>query len=160
MHSTIFQSVGFPGGSSAVLASVGLGGGKSGGHPDGHGAGGAGGRRALLLAGCALMALSVSGLGLVSFAVPCTQAQLACIQPCPTPPGCRGSLETPACPGAWLHRCCPRRTRAPGRQSCQPLRRPGLLLEPRTLQRSPPPPAAGLLPPPSTPCCTGPRWSA
>lgn len=68
--STIFQSVGFQGGSSAVLASVGLGAVKVAATLMAMGLVDRAGRRALLLAGCALMALSVSGLGLVSFAVP------------------------------------------------------------------------------------------
>lgn len=68
--STIFHSVGFRGGSSAVLASVGLGAVKVAATLAAMGLVDRAGRRALLLAGCALMALSVSGIGLVSFAVP------------------------------------------------------------------------------------------
>uniref|UniRef100_A0A8C3WA60 Solute carrier family 2, facilitated glucose transporter member 10 n=1 Tax=Catagonus wagneri TaxID=51154 RepID=A0A8C3WA60_9CETA len=68
--STIFRSVGFQGGSSAVLASVGLGAVKVVATLTAMGLVDRAGRRALLLAGCALMALSVSGIGLVSFAVP------------------------------------------------------------------------------------------
>lgn len=68
--STIFHSVGFRGGSSAVLASVGLGAVKVAATLTAMGLVDRAGRRALLLAGCALMALSVSGIGLVSFAVP------------------------------------------------------------------------------------------
>ncbi|XP_023482421.2 solute carrier family 2, facilitated glucose transporter member 10 isoform X2 [Equus przewalskii] len=68
--STIFRSVGFRGGSSAVLASVGLGAVKVAATLVAMGLVDRAGRRALLLAGCALMALSVSGMGLVSFAVP------------------------------------------------------------------------------------------
>lgn len=68
--STIFHSVGFRGGSSAVLASVGLGAVKVAATLAAMGLVDRAGRRALLLAGCALMALSVSGLGLVSFAAP------------------------------------------------------------------------------------------
>ncbi|XP_014642881.1 PREDICTED: solute carrier family 2, facilitated glucose transporter member 10 isoform X2 [Ceratotherium simum simum] len=68
--STIFRSVGFRGGSSAVLASVGLGAVKVAATLTAMGLVDRAGRRALLLAGCALMALSVSGMGLVSFAVP------------------------------------------------------------------------------------------
>uniref|UniRef100_I3MNQ0 Solute carrier family 2, facilitated glucose transporter member 10 n=1 Tax=Ictidomys tridecemlineatus TaxID=43179 RepID=I3MNQ0_ICTTR len=68
--STVFRSVGFRGGSSAVLASVGLGAVKVAATLMAVGLVDRVGRRALLLAGCALMALSVSGLGLVSFAVP------------------------------------------------------------------------------------------
>ncbi|XP_035154674.3 solute carrier family 2, facilitated glucose transporter member 10 isoform X3 [Callithrix jacchus] len=68
--STIFLSVGFHGGSSAVLASVGLGAVKVAATLIAMGLVDRAGRRALLLAGCALMALSVSGIGLVSFAVP------------------------------------------------------------------------------------------
>ncbi|XP_057557582.1 solute carrier family 2, facilitated glucose transporter member 10 [Hippopotamus amphibius kiboko] len=68
--STIFRSVGFRGGSSAVLASVGLGAVKVAATLTALGLVDRAGRRALLLAGCALMALSVSGIGLVSFAVP------------------------------------------------------------------------------------------
>lgn len=68
--STIFHSVGFHGGSSAVLASVGLGAVKVAATLTAMGLVDRAGRRALLLAGCALMALSVSGIGLVSFAVP------------------------------------------------------------------------------------------
>ncbi|XP_058143161.1 solute carrier family 2, facilitated glucose transporter member 10 isoform X2 [Dasypus novemcinctus] len=68
--STIFRSVGFHGGSSAVLASVGLGAMKVAATLTALGLVDRAGRRALLLAGCALMALSVCGIGLVSFAVP------------------------------------------------------------------------------------------
>uniref|UniRef100_A0A2K6JNW8 Solute carrier family 2, facilitated glucose transporter member 10 n=2 Tax=Rhinopithecus bieti TaxID=61621 RepID=A0A2K6JNW8_RHIBE len=68
--STIFGSVGFHGGSSAVLASVGLGAVKVAATLTAMGLVDRAGRRALLLAGCAFMALSVSGIGLVSFAVP------------------------------------------------------------------------------------------
>ncbi|XP_077023880.1 solute carrier family 2, facilitated glucose transporter member 10 [Tamandua tetradactyla] len=68
--STIFRSVGFRGGSSAVLASVGLGAVKVAATLTAMGLVDRAGRRALLLAGCGLMALSVSGIGLVSFAVP------------------------------------------------------------------------------------------
>ncbi|XP_016060301.1 PREDICTED: solute carrier family 2, facilitated glucose transporter member 10 [Miniopterus natalensis] len=68
--STIFHSVGFRGGSSAVLASVGLGAVKVAATLIAIGLVDRAGRRALLLAGCALMALSVSGIGLISFAVP------------------------------------------------------------------------------------------
>uniref|UniRef100_A0A8D0VCA3 Solute carrier family 2, facilitated glucose transporter member 10 n=1 Tax=Sus scrofa TaxID=9823 RepID=A0A8D0VCA3_PIG len=68
--STIFHSVGFRGGSSAVLASVGLGAVKVAATLTAMGLVDRAGRRGLLLAGCALMALSVSGIGLVSFAVP------------------------------------------------------------------------------------------
>ncbi|XP_024895735.1 solute carrier family 2, facilitated glucose transporter member 10 isoform X1 [Pteropus alecto] len=68
--STIFHSVGFREGSSAVLASVGLGAVKVAATLAAMGLVDRAGRRALLLAGCALMALSVSGIGLVSFAVP------------------------------------------------------------------------------------------
>ncbi|XP_066243702.1 solute carrier family 2, facilitated glucose transporter member 10 [Saccopteryx leptura] len=68
--STIFHSVGFRGGSSAVLASVGLGVVKVAATLTAMGLVDRAGRRALLLAGCALMALAVSGIGLVSFAVP------------------------------------------------------------------------------------------
>lgn len=67
--STIFRSVGFHGGSSAVLASVGLGTVKVAATLVATGLVDRVGRRALLLSGCALMALSVSGIGLVSFAV-------------------------------------------------------------------------------------------
>lgn len=67
--STIFRSVGFQGGSSAVLASVGLGTVKVAATLTATGLVDRAGRRALLLSGCALMALSVSGIGLVSFAV-------------------------------------------------------------------------------------------
>ncbi|XP_032760694.1 solute carrier family 2, facilitated glucose transporter member 10 isoform X2 [Rattus rattus] len=67
--STIFRSVGFHGGSSAVLASVGLGTVKVVATLIATGLVDRVGRRALLLSGCALMALSVSGIGLVSFAV-------------------------------------------------------------------------------------------
>ncbi|XP_021569665.1 solute carrier family 2, facilitated glucose transporter member 10 [Carlito syrichta] len=68
--STIFHSVGFRGGSSAVLASVGLGAVKVAATLTAMGLVDRAGRRALLLAGCGLMALSVSGIGLVSFVVP------------------------------------------------------------------------------------------
>ncbi|XP_054429621.1 solute carrier family 2, facilitated glucose transporter member 10 [Pteronotus mesoamericanus] len=68
--STVFHSVGFRGGSSAVLASVGLGAVKVAATLTAMGLVDRVGRRALLLTGCALMALSVSGIGLVSFAVP------------------------------------------------------------------------------------------
>nr|XP_045013405.1 solute carrier family 2, facilitated glucose transporter member 10 [Jaculus jaculus] len=67
--STVFRSVGFREGSSAVLASVGLGSVKVAATLTATGLVEHAGRRALLLAGCALMALSVSGIGLVSFAV-------------------------------------------------------------------------------------------
>lgn len=67
--STIFRSVGFHGGSSAVLASVGLGTVKVAATLIATGLVDRVGRRVLLLSGCALMALSVSGIGLVSFAV-------------------------------------------------------------------------------------------
>ncbi|XP_060046748.1 solute carrier family 2, facilitated glucose transporter member 10 isoform X3 [Erinaceus europaeus] len=67
--STIFHSVGFQGDSSAVLASVGLGTVKVVATLIAMGLVDRAGRRALLLAGCALMALSVSGIGLVSFAI-------------------------------------------------------------------------------------------
>ncbi|XP_029416657.1 solute carrier family 2, facilitated glucose transporter member 10 isoform X2 [Nannospalax galili] len=67
--STIFHSVGFRGGSSAVLASVGLGTVKVAATLTAMGLVDRVGRRVLLLSGCALMALSVSGIGLVSFAV-------------------------------------------------------------------------------------------
>ncbi|XP_029774090.1 solute carrier family 2, facilitated glucose transporter member 10 [Suricata suricatta] len=68
--STVFRAVGFCGGSSAVLASVGLGVVKVLATLAAMGLVDRAGRRALLLAGCALMAMSVSGIGLVSFAVP------------------------------------------------------------------------------------------
>ncbi|KAG8519636.1 Solute carrier family 2, facilitated glucose transporter member 10 [Galemys pyrenaicus] len=68
--STIFRSVGFLGASSAVLASVGLGAVKVVATLTAMGLVDRAGRRVLLLAGCALMALSVSGIGLVSFAMP------------------------------------------------------------------------------------------
>ncbi|XP_007936538.1 solute carrier family 2, facilitated glucose transporter member 10 [Orycteropus afer afer] len=68
--STIFHSVGFQGGSSAVLASVGLGMVKVVSTLTAIGLVDRAGRRVLLLAGCALMALSVSGIGLVCFAMP------------------------------------------------------------------------------------------
>ncbi|XP_004586142.2 solute carrier family 2, facilitated glucose transporter member 10 [Ochotona princeps] len=68
--STIFHSVGFRVGSSAVLASVGLGVVKVVATLAAMGLVDRAGRRTLLLAGCALMALSVSGIGFVSFAVP------------------------------------------------------------------------------------------
>ncbi|XP_075384776.1 solute carrier family 2, facilitated glucose transporter member 10 isoform X1 [Tenrec ecaudatus] len=68
--STIFRSVGFRGGSSAVLASVGLGAVKVVATLTAMGLVDRAGRRALLLAGCALMALAVSGMGLVCFAMP------------------------------------------------------------------------------------------
>ncbi|XP_058989119.1 solute carrier family 2, facilitated glucose transporter member 10 isoform X2 [Mustela lutreola] len=68
--STVFHSVGFRGASSAVLASVGLGAVKVVATLMALGLVDRAGRRALLLAGCALMALSVSGIGLVSLAVP------------------------------------------------------------------------------------------
>ncbi|XP_021091580.1 solute carrier family 2, facilitated glucose transporter member 10 [Mesocricetus auratus] len=67
--STVFRSVGFHGGSSAVLASVGLGTVKVAATLTATGLVDRAGRRALLLSGCALMALSVSGIGLVSLAV-------------------------------------------------------------------------------------------
>ncbi|XP_053430606.1 solute carrier family 2, facilitated glucose transporter member 10 isoform X2 [Nycticebus coucang] len=68
--STIFHSVGFHGGSSAMLASVGLGAVKVTATLTAMGLVDRAGRRALLLVGCTLMALSVSGIGLVSFTVP------------------------------------------------------------------------------------------
>ncbi|XP_048205514.1 solute carrier family 2, facilitated glucose transporter member 10 [Perognathus longimembris pacificus] len=67
---TVFRAVGFRGGSSAVLASVGLGVAKVAATLAALGLVERAGRRALLLAGCALMAVSVSGIGLVSLAVP------------------------------------------------------------------------------------------
>ncbi|XP_057359033.1 solute carrier family 2, facilitated glucose transporter member 10 isoform X2 [Manis pentadactyla] len=68
--STIFHSVGFHGGSSAVLASVGLGTVKVVATLTAMGLVDRVGRRILLLSGCTLMALSVSGMGLASFAMP------------------------------------------------------------------------------------------
>nr|XP_013005841.1 solute carrier family 2, facilitated glucose transporter member 10 [Cavia porcellus] len=68
--STIFHSVGFRGGSSAMLASVGLGVVKVASTVTAMGLVDRAGRRVLLLAGCTLMALTVSGIGLVSFVVP------------------------------------------------------------------------------------------
>ncbi|KAM4842717.1 solute carrier family 2, facilitated glucose transporter member 10 [Thomomys bottae] len=67
---TVFRAVGFHGGASAVLASVGLGVAKVAATVAAMGLVERAGRRALLLAGSALMAVSVSGIGLVSFAVP------------------------------------------------------------------------------------------
>lgn len=68
--STIFHSVGFRAGSSAMLASMGLGVVKVAATLAAMALVDRVGRRTLLLAGCALMALSVSGIGFVSFAVP------------------------------------------------------------------------------------------
>ncbi|XP_005392427.1 PREDICTED: solute carrier family 2, facilitated glucose transporter member 10 [Chinchilla lanigera] len=68
--STVFHSVGFRGGSSSVLASVGLGVVKVVATLTAMGLVDRAGRRVLLLAGCTLMALTVSGIGLVSFVVP------------------------------------------------------------------------------------------
>ncbi|XP_020043168.1 solute carrier family 2, facilitated glucose transporter member 10 isoform X2 [Castor canadensis] len=68
--STVFHAVGFRGRSSSVLASVGLGVVKVAVTLTAMGLVDRVGRRALLLSGCALMALSVSGIGLVSFSVP------------------------------------------------------------------------------------------
>ncbi|XP_020839801.1 solute carrier family 2, facilitated glucose transporter member 10 isoform X1 [Phascolarctos cinereus] len=67
--STIFRSVGFRGGSSATLASVGLGGVKVVATLVAMGLVDRAGRRVLLMAGCAVMAVSVSGIGLVGFTV-------------------------------------------------------------------------------------------
>uniref|UniRef100_A0A6I8NTH7 Solute carrier family 2, facilitated glucose transporter member 10 n=1 Tax=Ornithorhynchus anatinus TaxID=9258 RepID=A0A6I8NTH7_ORNAN len=67
--STVFRSVGFRGGSSATLASVGLGAVKAVSTLAAIGLVDRAGRRALLMAGCAAMALSVGGIGLVGFAV-------------------------------------------------------------------------------------------
>ncbi|XP_051832479.1 solute carrier family 2, facilitated glucose transporter member 10 [Antechinus flavipes] len=67
--STIFHSVGFRGGSSATLASVGLGGVKVAATLVAMGLVDRAGRRVLLMAGCAVMAVSVSGIGLVGFTV-------------------------------------------------------------------------------------------
>ncbi|XP_074066259.1 solute carrier family 2, facilitated glucose transporter member 10 isoform X2 [Macrotis lagotis] len=67
--STIFRSVGFQGGSSATLASVGLGGVKVVSTLVAMALVDRAGRRVLLLAGCAVMAISVSGIGLVGFTV-------------------------------------------------------------------------------------------
>ncbi|XP_074144642.1 solute carrier family 2, facilitated glucose transporter member 10 isoform X2 [Sminthopsis crassicaudata] len=67
--STIFRSVGFRGGSSATLASVGLGGVKVAATLVAMGLVDRAGRRVLLMAGCAIMAVSVSGIGLVGFTV-------------------------------------------------------------------------------------------
>uniref|UniRef100_A0A8C8Z9Q2 Solute carrier family 2, facilitated glucose transporter member 10 n=1 Tax=Prolemur simus TaxID=1328070 RepID=A0A8C8Z9Q2_PROSS len=92
--STIFRSVGFRGGSSAVLASVGLGAVKVAATLTAMGLVDRAGRRALLLAGCALMALSVSGIGLVSFAVP-----MASGPSCLAMPNATGHTGLPADPG-------------------------------------------------------------
>ncbi|XP_068928429.1 solute carrier family 2, facilitated glucose transporter member 10 [Petaurus breviceps papuanus] len=67
--STIFRSVGFQGGSSATLASVGLGGVKVVATLVAMGLVDRAGRRVLLLAGCTVMAISVSAIGLVGFTV-------------------------------------------------------------------------------------------
>ncbi|XP_043844086.1 solute carrier family 2, facilitated glucose transporter member 10 isoform X2 [Dromiciops gliroides] len=67
--STIFHSVGFQGGSSATLASVGLGGVKVAATLVAVGLVDRAGRRVLLMAGCTIMAISVSGIGLVGFTV-------------------------------------------------------------------------------------------
>lgn len=92
--STIFHSVGFRGGSSAVLASVGLGAVKVVATLIAMGLVDRAGRRALLLAGCALMALSVSGIGLVSFAAPMDSGPSCLDMPnatrLPGPPGDSG----------------------------------------------------------------------
>ncbi|XP_069352305.1 solute carrier family 2, facilitated glucose transporter member 10 isoform X2 [Eulemur rufifrons] len=92
--STIFHSVGFRGGSSAVLASVGLGAVKVAATLTAMGLVDRAGRRALLLAGCALMALSVSGIGLVSFAVPMDSGPS-----CLAMPNATGQTGLPADPG-------------------------------------------------------------
>ncbi|XP_037667873.1 solute carrier family 2, facilitated glucose transporter member 10 [Choloepus didactylus] len=94
--STIFHSVGFHGGSSAVLASVGLGAVKVAATLTAMGLVDRAGRRALLLTGCALMALSVSGIGLVSFAVPVDSGPSCLAVPNATrPPGLPGDSGLP-----------------------------------------------------------------
>ncbi|XP_027704559.1 solute carrier family 2, facilitated glucose transporter member 10 [Vombatus ursinus] len=80
--STIFRSVGFRGGSSATLASVGLGGVKVVATLVAMGLVDRAGRRVLLMAGCAVMAISVSGIGLVGFTV-----SMDPTQGCHMPPG-------------------------------------------------------------------------
>ncbi|XP_044241801.2 solute carrier family 2, facilitated glucose transporter member 10 isoform X3 [Ursus arctos] len=101
--STIFHSVGFRAGSSAVLASVGLGAVKVVATLMAMGLVDRAGRRALLLAGCALMALSVSGIGLVSFAAPMDSGPSCLALPNATRPSGLSSLSSPgpsSLPGA------------------------------------------------------------
>ncbi|XP_062950562.1 solute carrier family 2, facilitated glucose transporter member 10 [Cynocephalus volans] len=100
--STVFHSVGFHGGYSAILASVGLGVVKVAATLIAMGLVDRVGRRALLLAGCALMALSVSGIGLISFAVPMGSGPSCLAMPNATRqtglPGDSGLLEGSAPP--------------------------------------------------------------
>ncbi|KAM5245865.1 LOW QUALITY PROTEIN: solute carrier family 2, facilitated glucose transporter member 10 [Ctenodactylus gundi] len=100
--STIFRSVGFREGSSAVLASMGLGVVKVAATLTAMGLVDRVGRRALLLAGCGLMALSVTGIGLVSFAVPMDSGSSCLATPNATRhtglPGGTGLLEEPSPP--------------------------------------------------------------
>ncbi|CAH2302956.1 solute carrier family 2, facilitated glucose transporter member 10 [Pelobates cultripes] len=65
--STIFRSVGFQSNSSAVLASVGLGLVKVLSTLVAMGCADKAGRRILLIAGCAIMTVSITGIGLLSF---------------------------------------------------------------------------------------------
>ncbi|XP_023576570.1 solute carrier family 2, facilitated glucose transporter member 10 isoform X2 [Octodon degus] len=100
--STIFHSVGFHGGSSAVLASVGLGMVKVAATLSAMGLVDRAGRRVLLLAGCSLMALTVSGIGLVSFVVPMDSGPSCLAMPNATQktgfPGGSGLLNEPSLP--------------------------------------------------------------
>ncbi|XP_038606633.1 solute carrier family 2, facilitated glucose transporter member 10 [Tachyglossus aculeatus] len=100
--STVFRSVGFRGGSSATLASVGLGAVKVVATLAAIGLVDRVGRRALLMAGCAAMALSVGGIGLVGFAV-----SLDALQGCREPAQANASSQVgsgrpalPVSPGA------------------------------------------------------------
>ncbi|KAM6147845.1 LOW QUALITY PROTEIN: solute carrier family 2, facilitated glucose transporter member 10 [Erethizon dorsatum] len=100
--STIFHSVGFRGGSSSVLASVGLGVVKVAATLTAMGLVDRAGRRVLLLAGCTLMALAVSGIGLVSFVVPMASGPSCLAMPNATQktgfPGGSGLLKEPSLP--------------------------------------------------------------
>ncbi|KFO32419.1 solute carrier family 2, facilitated glucose transporter member 10 isoform X2 [Fukomys damarensis] len=100
--STIFHSVGFHEGSSSVLASVGLGVVKVAATLTAMGLVDRAGRRVLLLAGCALMALTVSGIGLVSFVVPMDSGPSCLAMPNATQktglPGGSALLKDPSLP--------------------------------------------------------------
>lgn len=100
--STIFHSVGFREGSSAVLASVGLGAVKVAATLTAMGLVDHAGRRVLLLSGCTVMALTVSSIGLVSFVVPMDSGPSCLAMPNATQktglPGGSGLLKDPSLP--------------------------------------------------------------
>ncbi|XP_045384443.1 solute carrier family 2, facilitated glucose transporter member 10 isoform X3 [Lemur catta] len=147
--STIFRSVGFRGGSSAVLASVGLGAVKVAATLTAMGLVDRAGRRALLLAGCALMALSVSGIGLASFAVP-----MASGPSCLAMPNATGHTGRPADPGLLKGSSPPPMPRTSGDP-----REPVSSTKPHSRARDP---AASPLPapPPASPGHALLRWAA